>query len=78
MQDWQGVIDLVGGSILAVMGWFCRELWDSVKALKNDIQNIEIELPTNYVRKDEINQRFDKIETILEKIFDKLDQKADK
>lgn len=74
----QNIINLIGGAILAVIGWFARQLWESVNALKNDIQKIEVDLPTNYVRKVDIEARFDKLETILSKIFDKLDEKADK
>jgi len=49
-----------------------------VKSLKNDIKDIEVALPTSYVRKEDINGRFDKIDNVLERIFDKLDEKADK
>ena len=56
----------------------CREIWDSVQKLKDDVKQIEIDLPSNYVKKDEIKERFDKIENILERIFDRLEQKADK
>ena len=60
------------------VGWWCREIWDSVKSLKNDVQQIEVNLPTNYARKSEIENRFDKIDNALERIFDKLDEKQDK
>ena len=39
---------------------------------------IEVDLPTNYVRKVDIDARLDKIDNVLERIFDKLDEKADK
>lgn len=74
----QDVINLIAGAALTVIGWFARQLWESVKALKDDIQKIEIDLPSNYVRKIDIEARFDKLEIILSKIFDKLDAKADK
>ena len=77
-MDWQLFINLAGGAILTAIGWWCREIWDSVKALKEDIKRIEVELPTNYVKKDDINSRFDKIDGVLERIFDRLDNKVDK
>jgi hypothetical protein len=46
--------------------------------MKADIKNIEITLPSHYARKDDIQSRFDKVEVMLEKIFDKLDLKQDK
>jgi len=77
MSD-QFIINLVMGTALAVIGWFARQLWDAVQDLKNDMKSIEIDLPTHYVRKDEIEQRFNKIEDMLNRIFEKLDNKADK
>lgn len=77
-MEWQHIINLSGGALLAAIGWWCREIWDSVKALKNDIQKIEVDLPKNYVSKAEINTRLDKIDAVLERIFDKLDEKVDK
>jgi len=77
MSD-QTIINLIVGVVLSVLGWFARQLWDAVQDLKNDMKEIEIDLPTHYVRKDELEQRFNKIEDMLNRIFEKLDNKADK
>jgi hypothetical protein len=77
-MDWQNIINLALGSVIGVVGWFARQIWDSVQSLKNDIKQIEIDLPTHYARKIDIDARFDKLEFILQKIFDRLDSKADK
>jgi predicted negative regulator of RcsB-dependent stress response len=77
MSD-QTIINLIVGVVLSVLGWFARQLWDAVQDLKNDMKEIEIDLPTHYVRKDELEQRFNKIEDMLNSIFEKLDNKADK
>ena len=77
-MDYQQIINLAIGSILAVIGWFARQLWDATQNLKADIQKIEIELPTSYVRKDDMSQRFDRIEMLLDKLFEKLENKVDK
>jgi hypothetical protein len=77
-MDWQSILNIVAGAVLTAIGWWCREIWDSLKSLKSDIQRIEIDLPKSYVSKSEINTRFDKIDSILERIFDKLDSKVDK
>jgi predicted amidophosphoribosyltransferase len=74
----QGIINLIIGAVLSVLGWFARQLWDAVQGLKSDMQKIEISLPTHYVRKDELEQRFDKLEAMLNKISEKLDHKVDK
>lgn len=77
-MDSQGIINAIGGLLAIVVGWLGRELWDAVQHLKSDMKNLEINLPTNYVRKDDMEARFDKLEAMLNKLFDRLDSKADK
>ena len=77
-MEWQTIINVGGSALLAALGWFARQIWDSVQELKRDVQKIEVDLPTNYVRKVDIEARFDKLEAILARIFDKIEQKADK
>ncbi|CAB5222876.1 hypothetical protein UFOVP367_46 [uncultured Caudovirales phage] len=72
------IINVVLGVCLSVGGWFVRQMWDAVQQLKQDIQKIEVELPTHYVRKSDLDARLDKIDETLEKIFDRLNTKADK
>jgi hypothetical protein len=77
-MDWQIIINVAGGAVVATIGWFARELWAAVQNLKNDIQKIEVDLPTNYVRKVDLEAKFDKLEATLQRILDKLDLKVDK
>ena len=77
-MDWQSIFNIVGGAILSIMGWFARVLWDSVKELQKDLKQIEIHLPSNYVKKDELSVRFDRIEQLLDRLYEKLEQKADR
>ena len=84
-MDAQTLINLLVGSGLGVLGWFARQLWDAVERLKSDVKDIEICLPSNYVRKQDMSDlkhdmeaRFDKLESMLARIFEKLDQKQDK
>ena len=72
------IINIVLGVALSVGGWCVRQMWDAVQNLKSDIQRIEVELPTSYVRKSDLDARLDKIDDTLEKIFDRLNSKADK
>lgn len=68
---------LLGGAT-AVLGWLGKTLWDAVQQLKEDVKKIEVELPSHYVRKDELEAKLDKVEAMLNKIYDKLETKADK
>ena len=82
MEHWQNIINIVGGALLAAMGWFCREIWDSVKALREDVHRIEINLPESYIKRSEIESRLDKIDMRFEKLdahitklFERLESK---
>ncbi len=77
-MDLQTLINIGAAAILAVIGWFARQLWDAVERLKGDIQRIEVCLPSHYSRKDDIQCRFDKIDIALEKLYEKLDTKVTK
>ena len=77
-MEFQSIVNLIGGALLVGVGWWCKEIWDSVKALAKDVKAIEVDLPTHYVSKADIDSRLDKIDMVLERIFDKLDAKADK
>jgi chaperonin cofactor prefoldin len=74
----QAIINLIIGAVLSVLGWFARQLWDAVQDLKKDVKQIEVDLPTYYVRKEDLENRLDRIEASLNRIFEKLDHKADK
>ncbi|MCI4427750.1 MAG: hypothetical protein JHC40_01140 [Burkholderiales bacterium] len=74
----QSTINLVLGAGLTVLGWFAREMWSAVKELKTDLAHLREELPTEYVLKDDLEKALARIDTKLDKIFDRLDAKADK
>jgi hypothetical protein len=74
----QAIINLIIGAVLSVLGWFARQLWDAVQDLKSDMKQLEVDLPTHYVRKEDLESRLDRIELSLNRIFEKLDHKADK
>jgi len=82
MEHWQLLINVVGGAALAAVGWFCREIWDSVKMLREDVHRIEINLPESYIKRSEIESRLDKIDMRFEKLdahitklFERLESK---
>ena len=77
-MDFNIILNIVLGSALAIGGWFVRQMWDAVQNLKDDLKKIEVELPTNYVRKSDLDSRLDKLELLLDRIFEKLDNKVDK
>ena len=77
-MDTQSLINLLGGASLLVAGWFLREMWDAVKELRGDLHKLKAELPKEYVLKVDLDKRMDRIEEMLNRIFDQLNGKVDK
>jgi len=73
MMD-QQTINLILGACMGVAGWFARELWTAVQDLKNDLSK----LPTIYVVRQDYKEDMREIKEMLSKIFDRLENKADK
>lgn len=78
MMDTQTLVNISAGAVLAVLGWFARVLWEAVTALREDLHKLEVDLPSNYIRRDEFQDGMKEIKDMLGKIFDRLDNKADK
>ena len=53
-MEWQNLINIGAGFLLTIGGWFCRQLWDSVKELKTDIASLRLHMSEAYVKKSEI------------------------
>jgi hypothetical protein len=62
----------------AGVGWLARELWTAVKDLKQDLTELSVELPKTYVTRDDYRSDLKEIKDMLGKIFDRLENKADK
>jgi hypothetical protein len=84
-MDWQNLINIGAGSLLAIGGWFARQLWDSVKELKTDIADLRLHVSETYTKKSEVElleaqmeKRFDRLEQMIARLYDKIDAKADK
>lgn len=74
----QSIIDIIAGVILTALGWFANEMWSAMKELRQDIHDLEVTLPSKYVRREEFSDGIREIKDMLGKIFDKLDNKVDK
>jgi cell division protein FtsB len=74
----QDLINLAFGAVSSVLGWFARELWSAVKELKADLSKLREELPKTYVTRDDYKDDIRDIKEMLTKLFDRLDNKADK
>jgi hypothetical protein len=74
----QTLINAAIATTMGVGGWFARELWGAVAELRRDVRQIEIDLPSHYLRKDEFREGLNEIKGILREIFVKIDDLKDK
>jgi len=73
-MDYQVAFNLVVGLAAAFGGWTLRS---STHALEN-LQKDHKEMMNQFVRRDDYKDALDRIEAILTRIWDKLDEKVDK
>lgn len=62
----------------AIIGWILKTIWEALRELKEDIRDIEAEIHTKYVTKDDYRADIAELKDIAKQIFQKLDNKADK
>jgi hypothetical protein len=77
-MDWQFLFNIAFGLLCAVFGWMSKTLYDAVNALKDDLSKLREEIASDRVHKDDFRDAVKEIKYMLERIFDKLDGKADK
>jgi len=67
----QGGYDVVIGSRLkGIKG----SIWGAVKELRKDLHELEIDLPKSYVSKNDLDKRMEHIETMFQRIYDKIER----
>jgi septal ring factor EnvC (AmiA/AmiB activator) len=77
-MDFQTLFNAAMGGVMMLSGWVLRAVWDAIKSLRNDLRELEREIPSVYVRRDEYREDLRDIKDMLRHISDKLDEKQDK
>jgi hypothetical protein len=77
-MDDQSLINILGGIIAVLIGWFIRILWEGQTQLSKRIDETSSLLPDTYLRRDDYREDIADIKKMLSKIFDRLEMKADK
>jgi len=76
--DLQSIINWVAIVAFGVIGYFYRQIVEDQKQDRQMINDLRVDMPKNYVSRDDLSSHLTRIETMLNKIFDRLEQKADK
>jgi len=73
MMDLQALFTAVLPLVLVALGWFLKELWSAVQALKLEVHDIRTHLAENYTHKDDFTQRWEEVLKAVHRIEDKID-----
>jgi hypothetical protein len=73
-MELQVLFNIVVGVAAFFGGWSLNQITRSIERLDKDVRN----MPLNYVTQTTYQRDIDDIKNMLSKIFDKLDEKADK
>lgn len=76
--DAQTLEYLVATIVLGIIAYFLKSAIDDQKRDRQMLNDLRVELPTKYVNKDDLMTHLNRIESTLNKIVERLDQKADK
>ena len=81
----QNLLNWAFGIVNIIIGGFLKAMWDSYKELKKadtalaeKVNSIEVLVAGQYVKRDDFDRVANAIFVKLDKISDKLDQKADR
>lgn len=77
-MDTQTLMNVGASLAIGAGGWFVREIWGAMKELRDDLHQLEVDLPKTYVSRFDMDKRMDHIEVMFQRIYDKLDGKVDK
>ena len=76
--DMQTAFNIIVGILIAGAGWWAKEIWNALGKLREDIHEIEVDLPSSYIKKEEFNDAMKTLNEKLDKIWAKLADKADR
>jgi hypothetical protein len=76
--DWQSIAIGVLSILLVLFGAVLRALWDATQKLATNVHQIEKDLPETYMRRDDFKSHADRVESLIQRLIDKLDGKVDK
>ena len=81
-MDWQSAFNVAAGLIGGIMGWLLKTLWSAVERLRRDLNALEVSISSNYLKRDDFKEAMErlehKIDRLSERLFDKLEEKADR
>ena len=66
------------GVVCTGLGWFANQLFHAVESLKQDLNDLEVRIVSDFVRYDRLQEMLKPIASGIEEIKESLKHKADK
>lgn len=73
-----GILEVILAVGVSVAGWFTKMVWDKIGKIERNIVDIQKDFHDRYVRRDDYHHDMRDIKSMLDKIFNRLDEKVDK
>lgn len=77
-MDAQHIIDALFGVCGVLVGAVLKTMWADLKAMGKAMTDLNEKIGRDYVRRDDYRDDITEMKGMLTRIFDKLDEKADK
>ena len=77
-SEWQSLFNLMGGLISGGLLWMLKSLWTRIHRQSERIGALEVLVAGKYVTREDFQRTTTEMFTLLHRIEDKLDRKADK
>jgi hypothetical protein len=77
-MDWQAIAIGALGILSASYGWFISGIVRDQKTLEKSLADFKDAIAEKYVRKDDFKIHAERLESMIQRLIDKLDGKADK
>ncbi len=72
--NWHDAFNIAFAFLAMVGGWALRTLWDAVTRMREDLAELERNLPATYARRDDVRQMTEALVARLERLEEKIDR----
>lgn len=74
----QDVILGLIGLVCTGLGWWMKDIWEAHKQLRAELSDFRESIPQKYIAKADFREDMREIKETLQRIYEKLDSKADR
>lgn len=74
----QTIVNWAFGLVGTLGGFVLKAMWDAISQMRRDIAELNDKIGREYVRRDDFKDHAKEVKEMLTRIFDKLDEKANK